>query len=115
MLVENSGAKRRRRRRAVDDDYRPITEIKWESAEDEAKALQICANNIQCQLDFLSTKDESLANATATSEKKFEDDQAVLGKCKHIRIRLECFHISKLIILRLWRFRQNTQIVYSCR
>ena len=82
MLVDNSGAKRRRRRRAVDDDYSPPMEINWESAEDEAKAAQICKDNIQCQLDYLSTKDESLAGATATSENKFEEEQAILGKCK---------------------------------
>ena len=63
-------------------------EIKWESPEDEAKAIQICKDNIQCQLDYLSTKDESIANATATSEKKFEEDQAVLGKYKQIHIQL---------------------------
>ena len=63
-------------------------EIKWESPEDEAKAIQICGDNIECQFDYLSTKDESIANATATNQKKFEEDQAVLGKCEQIRIQL---------------------------
>ena len=80
LLVEDSGAKRRRRRRAVDDDYMAPTEINWETAEDEAKAVQLCKDNFQCQFDFFSTKDESLANTTASNQMKFEEEQAVLGK-----------------------------------
>ena len=80
LLVEDSGARRRRRRRAVDDDYNPTLEIVWDNPELEAKAIQICRDNIQCQFDFLSTKDESLANKTATSQMNFEEEQSVLGK-----------------------------------
>ena len=80
LLIEDSGAKRRRRRRAVDDEYIAPTEIKWETPEDEAKAVQLCKDNFQCQFDLFSTKDESLANTTASNQIKFEEEQAVLGK-----------------------------------
>ena len=80
LLVEDSGAKRRRRRRAVDDDYMPPTEINWPTPEEEAKAVQICKDNFACQFDFFSTKDESLANSTVSSQMNFEEEQSVLGK-----------------------------------
>ena len=80
LLVEDSGAKRRRRRRAVDDTYSPAMQLVWASPEEEQKAIQICGNNIACQFDYSVTKDESLANSTATGQMNFEEEQAVLGK-----------------------------------
>ena len=80
LLIQDSGARQRKRRRRADSSYSPTLEMNWKTPEDEAKAIELCGNDLNCQFDYFVTKNEELANATLQMGQTFENDEAILGK-----------------------------------
>ena len=75
-LVELPNSPRNRQR----DVFVPQMEIKWNSTQEEANALQVCEKNFACEWDFYITGNATVAADTLATQSAFTDAMKILGK-----------------------------------
>ena len=74
MELPNSPQNRQR------DVFVPKLEIKWNSTQEEANALQVCEKNFACQWDLFITGNATIAIDTLDTESAFMEAVKILGK-----------------------------------
>ena len=61
-------------------DFTPMFVPDYKDDEQEAKADELCSDNLQCKFDFVATGDENVAKGTLDNANAIEDANAKLGQ-----------------------------------